>query len=61
MLTTKFATHLQPVIKEVWTRLDNLQRLQRDVLIALCLVIAIDLLQTLIEQRGKLLEIRGLL
>ena len=50
MLSTQLSSQFQPVVEEIMTGLDDLQVLERDVLIALGLVVAVDLLQTLVEQ-----------
>ena len=53
MLTTQLTLHLQPVVKQTLSRLDDFQMLQGDVLISLGLVVAVDLLQPLVQQVSK--------
>ena len=48
---------LQPVVEEVLSGHDEFQRLQGDVLVALGLVVAVDLLQLLVEQACKQLSV----
>ena len=50
VLSSQLATQFHPVVEEVGSGFDDLQRLQRDVLIALRLVVAVDLLQALVEE-----------
>ena len=57
MLSAKFAAQFQPVIKEIRASLNDFKGLQRDVLITLGLVVAVDFLQTLVEQCSKLIQI----
>ena len=57
VLSAQLALGLQPVVEQVLAGRDNLQLLQGDVLVALGLVVAVDLLQFLVQQDGKLCQI----
>ena len=57
MLSAQLSSQFQPVVEEIMTGLDDLQVLERDVLLALGLIIAVDLLQTLVKHGSKLLKV----
>ena len=57
MLTAKFAFKFKPIVKQVLACLYYLKMLQGDVLITLCLVVAVYLLQMFVEQVAKELKI----
>ena len=57
VLSAQLAFALKPVVKKPLTRLDNLQRLQRDVLVTLGVVVAVDAPERLVEQTGELRQI----
>ena len=61
MLAAQFALGLQPVVEQTFAGRDNLKVLQGDVLIALGLVVAVQLLESAVQDVGKLLyALRGL-
>ena len=53
MLTAQLPVPLQPVVEQTLAGFHNLQRLQGDILVALGLVVAVDLLQLLVEYGRK--------
>ena len=50
MLSAQFAALFQPVMEETGSGLHQLERLERDVLEALGLVVAVDFLEMAVEQ-----------
>ena len=57
VLTTQLTLHLQPVVEEILAGHDHLQVLQRDVVRALGLVVAVQLLQFLVQYLLKLTDV----
>ena len=57
MLSTQLALPLQPFVEESGPCLDDFQRLQRYVLVALGLVVAVQLLQFPVQDTGKILQV----
>ena len=53
MLTAQFAFQLEPVIKQIGTSYNDFKVLQRDILVALGFVVAVDFLQMLVQQVSK--------
>ena len=49
MLSTEFATQLQPIVEKILMGLNDLQMLKCDVLVTLGLIIAVDFLQTFVK------------
>ena len=57
MLASQLALALEPVVEEVRTSLHDFQVLERHVVESLGLIVAVDFLQTLVEERCKLVEV----
>ena len=57
MLSAKFTFRLQPVVEKIGAGLHNLQMLKRDILVALGFVVAVYLLQLVVEKRCELVEV----
>ena len=57
MLTSQFSAKFKPVIKQVLSCHNYFERLESDILISLCLVVAVDLLQAGVEHLCKLAQV----
>ena len=57
MLSAELALGLQPVVEEVWACLDDFESLERDVVVALGLVVGVDGLEVLVEDVGEGLDV----
>ena len=61
MLSAELALRLEPVVEEVRTSLDNFQALESYVVEPLSLIVGVYLLQALVENVGKLVDVGRLL
>ena len=57
VLSAQLSTKFEPIVKQILACLDYFEVLQGYVLVSLSLVVAVDFLQTLVEQIAELLEI----
>ena len=61
VLSSQLASHLQPFVEQTFACFDELEGLEGDILEALGFVVAVQLLQSLIEELGKLFQVSGFL